>query len=176
MDRKRYPMANMKEITATVLAQYPDATACRNGSNGNFLAVKGEVVDGVQTYYGVKVWKLAAKATKTNPAFDVEAAHAEYETYAAKQAEKASKPKVSKEPDPEKVAAKERRQAGLLEYMTENAGVEVTSNDVFTALKDSVYDGCLIMAVGSDLQALAKVDEKLTVRVEKGKKYWTYNA
>ena len=176
MDRKRYLMANMKEITATVLAQYPNATACRNGSNGNFLAVKGEVVDGVQTYYGVKVWKLAAKATKTNPAFDVEAAHAEYEAHAAKQAEKASKPKVSKEPDPEKVAAKERRQAGLLEYMTENAGVEVTSNDVFTALKDSVYDGCLIMAVGSDLQALAKVDEKLTVRVEKSKKYWTYNA
>lgn len=169
-------MATMKEITATVLAQYPDAVPCRNGSNGNFLAVKGEVVDGVQTHYGVKVWALAPKATKVNPAFDVEAAHAEYEAYAAKQAEKASKPKVSKEPDPEKVAAKERRQAGLMEYVQSMPGVEFTSKDVFDALEGSVYNGCLIMAVGSDLVAMAKVDEKLTFRAEKGKKYWTYNA
>lgn len=168
-------MATMKEITATVLAQYPDAIPCRNGSNGNFLAVKGEVVDGVQTYYGVKVWSLAAKATKTNPAFDVESAHAEYEAYSAKQAEKASKPKVSKEVDPEKAAAKERRQAGLMEYVSELKG-EFTSKDVFDDLCDSVYDGCLIMAVGSDLVAMAKVNEKLTFRTEKGKKYWTYNA
>ena len=86
-------MANMKELTATVLTQYPEAVACRNGSNGNFLAVPGEVVDGVQTYYGVKVWALAAKATKTNPAFDVEAAHAEYEAYVAKQAERLPSPR-----------------------------------------------------------------------------------
>lgn len=169
-------MATMKEITATVLAQYPTAVPCRNGSNGNFLAVAGEVVDGVQTYYGVKVWALAPKATKSNPAFDVESAHAEYEAYAAKQAEKAAKPKKSVAVDPEKQAAKERRQAGLLEYMADNSGVELTSGEVFEVLKDSVYDGQLIMAVGSDLAALAKVDEKLTVRTEKGKKYWTYNA
>lgn len=175
MDRKRYPMANMKEITATVLAQYPDATACRNGSNGNFLAVKGEVVDGVQTYYGVKVWALAAKATKTNPAFDVEAAHAEYEAHAAKQAEKASKPKKSKEPDPAKVEAKAKRQQALLDYMKDNPNVEMTSLEVFMALRDA-YDGQTMMTVGSDLKALSTTEDVLTCEVKDGKKYWTYNA
>lgn len=168
-------MANMKELTATVLAQYPNAVACRNGSNGNFLAVPGEVVDGVQTYYGVKVWALAAKATKTNPAFDVEAAHAEYEAHAAKQAEKANKPKVSKEPDPAKVEAKAKRQQALLEYMKSNPNVELTSLEVFKALPD-VYDGQTMMTVGSDLKALSATEDVLTCEVKDGKKYWTYNA
>ena len=168
-------MANMKELTATILTQYPEAVACRNGSNGNFLAVPGEVVNGVQTYYGVKVWALAAKATKTNPAFDMEAAHAEYEAHVAKQAEKASKPKASKEPDPAKVEAKAKRQQALLEYMKSNPNVEMTSLEVFKALPD-VYDGQTMMTVGSDLKALSTMEDVLSCEVKDGKKYWTYNA
>ena len=168
-------MANMKELTATVLAQYPEAVACRNGSNGNFLAVPGEVVDGVQTYYGVKVWALAAKATKTNPAFDVEAAHAEYEAHATKQAEKANKPKKSKESDPAKVEAKAKRQQALLEYMKSNPNMEMTSLEVFKALADA-YDGQTMMTVGSDLKALSATEDVLTCETKEGKKHWTYNA
>lgn len=162
-------------IMESVKSLFPNAVMCRTESAGNFLAVPDAVVDGVQTYKAVKVSSLLFKPTKANPAFDVESASKAYIEFEAKQAEKASKPKATKAPDPAKVEAKMKRQAGLLEYMKDNAGVEMTSHEIFTAIPD-VYDGCLIMAVGSDLQALAKVDENLTVRVEKGKKYWTYNA
>ena len=173
-------MANMKEITATILTQFPNAIPCRTDSMGNFFAIPGEVidVDGVptQSYYAVKASALMYKPTKTNPAFDPNTAHAAYETHMAKQAEKASKPKATKEVDPEKVAAKERRVAGLMEYVQANAGIEFTSKEVYDTLADSVYAGCLIMAVGTDLVAISKVDENLVCRTEKGKKYWTYNA
>ena len=174
-------MANMKEITATILTQFPNAIPCRTDSMGNFFAVPGEMVDveGVptQTYYAIKASALMYKPTKSNPTvFDPTTAHEAYEAHMAKQAEKASKPKASKEPDPEKVAAKERRVAGLMEYIQSTPNVEFTSKDVFDALSEGVYAGCLIMAVGTDLTAIAKVDEKLVCRTEKGKKYWTYNA
>lgn len=162
-------------IMESVKSLFPNAVMCRTESAGNFLAVPDAVVDGVQTYKAVKVSSLLFKPTKANPAFDVDTASKAYIEFEAKQAEKASKPKATKAPDPAKVEAKAKRQAGLLKYMKDNTGVEMTSHEIFTAIPD-VYDGCLIMAVGSDLQALAKVDENLTVRVEKGKKYWTYIA
>lgn len=162
-------------IMESVKSLFPNAVMCRTESAGNFLAVPDAVVDGVQTYKAVKVSSLLFKPTKANPAFDVDAASKAYIEFEAKQAEKASKPKTTKAPDPAKVEAKLKRQAGLLEYMKGNAGVEMTSQEIYGALSD-VYEGCLIMAVGSDLQALAKVDENLTVRVEKSKKYWTYVA
>ena len=173
-------MNTMKEITATILTQFPEAIPCRTDSMGNFFAIPCEVVDvdGVptQTYCAVKASTLLFKPTKTNPAFDPTTAHEAYEAHMAKQAEKASKPKATKEIDPAKVEAKERRVAGLMEYMQANAGVEMTSKDIFDVLSASVYADCLIMAVGTDLVAISKVDEKLTYRTEKGKKYWTYNA
>lgn len=162
-------------IMESVKSLFPNAVMCRTESAGNFLAVPDAVVDGVQTYKAVKVSSLLFKPTKANPAFDMESASKAYIEFEAKQAEKASKPKATKAPDPAKVEAKAKRQAGLLKYMKDNAGVEMTSHEIFTAIPE-VYDGCLIMAVGTDLQALAKVDENMTVRVEKGKKYWTYNA
>lgn len=162
-------------IMESVKSLFPNAVMCRTESAGNFLAVPDAVVDGVQTYKAVKVSSLLFKPTKANPAFNVDTASKAYIEFEAKQAEKTSKPKTTKAPDPAKVEAKAKRQAGLLKYMKDNAGVEMTSHEIFTTIPD-VYDGCLIMAVGSDLQALAKVDENLTVRVEKGKKYWTYNA
>ena len=163
-------------IMESVKSLFPNAVMCRTESAGNFLAVPDAVVDGVQTYKAVKVSSLLFKATKANPAFDVDSASKAYAEFEAKQAEKASKPKTTKAPDPAKVAAKAKRQAELLSFMKENANAELTSQDIFNALNATAYDGCYIMAVGTDLQALAKVDENLTVRIEKGKKYWTYVA
>lgn len=159
-------------IMESVKSLFPNAVMCRTESAGNFLAVPDAVVDGVQTYKAIKVSSLMFKANKANPAFDVDAASKAYAEFEAKQAEKASKPKKSKAPDP----AKAKRQAELLSFMKENANTELTSQEIFTALNATAYDGCFIMAVGTDLQALAKVDENLTVRVEKNKKYWTYVA
>ena len=84
----------MNEIISTIATACPGATMCRR-PNMNFLAVPGDVVDGVQTYYAVKVSALLAKDTKVNKAFDFDAAVAEYDEYTAKQAEKASTPKKS---------------------------------------------------------------------------------
>ena len=162
-------------IMESVKSLFPNAVMCRTESAGNFLAVPDAVVDGVQTYKAIKVSSLLFKATKANPAFDVDSASKAYAEFEAKQAEKASKPKATKEVDPAKVEAKAKRQNALLDYMKGNAGVEMTSQEIFGTLSD-VYDGQLIMAVGSDLVALSKVDENLTYRTEKGKKYWTYNA
>lgn len=160
------------EIVANILSQFPGATMVRR-SKTNFIAVPGDVVDGVQTYYSVKVGALLAKDTKTNTAFDFDAAVAEYTEYAAQQKEKEAKPKSTKKsgPDPEKVAAKEARKSALLAWMIENPG-EHTSMEIKTAMPD-VYGDVLIMQVGSDLKELWEA-KNLTRREEKGKKYYAY--
>ena len=104
----------------------------------------------------------------------MESASKAYAEFEAKQAEKASKPKKSKEPDPAKVEAKAKRQQALLEYMKQNGNVEMTSLEIFMALPD-VYDGQTMMTVGSDLKALSATEDVLTCEVKDGKKYWTYN-
>ena len=63
----------MNEIISTIATACPGATMCRR-SNVNFLAVPGDVVDGVQTYYAVKVSTLLAKDTKVKPVAPVAAA------------------------------------------------------------------------------------------------------
>ena len=75
----------MQNIIDTISTAFPGATMVRR-SNSNFLAIPGDVVDGVQTYYSVKVGALLAKDTKVNKAFDFDAAVAEYDEYATKQA------------------------------------------------------------------------------------------
>lgn len=161
-------------IMESVKSLFPNAVMCRTESAGNFLAVPDAVVDGVQTYKAIKVSSLLFKATKANPAFDVESASKAYAEFEAKQAEKASKPKKSKEPDPAKAEAKVKRQQALLEYMKQNGNVEMTSLEIFMALPD-VYDGQTMMTVGSDLKALSATEDALTCETKDGKKYWTYN-
>ena len=161
-------------IMESVKSLFPNAVMCRTESAGNFLAVPDAVVDGVQTYKAVKVSSLLFKANKANPAFDVESASKAYIEFEAKQAEKASKPKKSKEPNPAKVEAKAKRQQALLDYMKQNGNVEMTSLEIFMALPD-VYDGQTMMTVGSDLKALSTTEDVLTCEVKDGKKYWTYN-
>lgn len=165
-------MANT--ILEVIMSQFPNGALCRRG-NSTFYAIPDEVIDGVQTYKSVKVGSLLHKATKSNEAFDFEAAKAEYAAFAANLAAKASKPKKSKELDPEKAAAREARRNGLMEYFKANPGVEFTSQALFEALPD-VYEGQLIMAVGTDAKYLAEQNpEEFTVRVEKQKKHYTYN-
>lgn len=163
-------MTTMNEVLSTVTTAYPDAVMVRR-SGSNFLAVPGEVVDGKQTYLAVKVSALLAKGTKTVKAFDLEAGVAEYEEYAAKQAEKSSAPKKFKGADPEKQAAKERRKASLYEYMVVNGVQDMTATDLLKALPD-VYEGCSVMTVGSDLKELA-ADGKVSATKEKSKNFWS---
>ena len=65
------------EMMTAILSQFPGAAMVRK-SKTNFIAVpKGENEDGVMEYASIKVGSLLSKDTKTNPAFDFEAAVAE---------------------------------------------------------------------------------------------------
>lgn len=166
-------MNTTANIYTTINTQFADAVMVRRG-NANFLAVPmGENEDGVMTYAKVAVSALLSKDTKTATAFDVDAAQAEYTEWVAKQTEKASKPKKVKETDPAKEAAKQARLDELLRWVKNESPDEFTSNDAFVALPDT-YAGAQIMQVGTDLNTLAKMDEKLTFEKREGKKYWSY--
>lgn len=158
----------MQNIIDAITSACTGATMCRR-SNSNFLAIPGDVVDGVQTYYAVKVSALLAKDTKTNKAFDFDAAVAEYAEFAAKQAEKASTPKKSSGADPAKQAAKEARKTAVFEWLVANSGMH-SCTDIFKALPD-VYDGQTIMTVGSDCKALAE-EGKVSKTTEKNKNFY----
>ena len=161
----------MQHLIDTISTAFPGATMCRR-SNSNFLAVPGDVVNDVQTYYAVKVSALLSKDTKINKAFDFDAAVAEYAEFAAKQAEKAATPKKSSGADPAKQAAKEKRKAALTEWMLNNPG-EHTCTEIKDAMPE-VYGECVIMIVGSDLKSAAQDNPCLKCRTEKGKNYWRY--
>lgn len=163
---------NMNEMMVTLSAQFPGSVMVRR-SKQNFLAVPGEVnEDGVQTYYAVKLSALLAKDTKTNKAFDVDAAQQEYAEYMAEQTTKAAAPKKAKGADPAKQVEKEKRKGALLAWFVENPG-EHTCSEVLEALSD-VYDGKSVMVVGSDLKSAAQDNPCLKSRAEKGKNYWRY--
>lgn len=163
---------NMNEISAAIQSLFPNGVMCRRGGQ-NFLAIPAEVVDGIQTYVRVSVGGLLSKATKTVPAFNLEEAVEEYAEYTKRAAERASTPKKSNAPDPEKAAARAARREKLLAWFKENPG-EHTSQEIFNTLTD-VYAGAMIMAVGSDAKELLN-EGKLTVRREKQKNYYSYKA
>lgn len=160
------------EIFASVLSQFPGAAMVRK-SKQTFIAVPmGENEDGVMEYAKVAVSALLSKDTKTNTAFDFNAAVAEYEEYVAEQTAKASAPKAPKKSgaDPEKQAAMKARADAALAWLIENPG-EHTASDVkqnVPAMKDIT-----IMQVGSDLKSLLAAG---TAKCEKreGKNYWSF--
>lgn len=171
------PLMTTNEIVASILSQFPGATMVRK-SKSNFIAIPGDVVDGVQTYYSVKVGSLLSKDTKTNPAFNLEAQVAEYEAYSAEQTAKANKPKAERKSkaDPEKHAASIARAEAALAWLIENPG-QYAAMDIKTAMPE-VYEEQTIMQVGTDLKALykEKPDCGLVLEVKSGKNYWSFNA
>ena len=159
------------EILSSVFSQFEGATLCRKG-NSTFIAVPTGFIneDGVQTYASVKVSALLAKDTKTNKAFDLASASAEYEAYQARQAEKAAKPKAEKKgADPAKQEAKQKRMEKALEWLSENPG-EHTCLEVKEAMPE-VYGDITIMQVGSDLKSLWE-EGRITRRTEKSKHFY----
>lgn len=162
------------EIVSTIMTQFPTATMCRK-SKQNFIAVPmGENEDGVMTYAKVAVSSLLSKDTKTTPAFNLETAAAEYEAYAAEQAEKASKPKAEKKSkaDPEKQAAAAKRKEAVLAWLIENPG-EHTSSDIKAEMPEVYGSFTGPMQVGTDLKSL-KDEGSVACEVKEGKKYWSF--
>ena len=160
------------EMITSILSQFPGSAMVRR-SKTNFIAVPmGENEDGVMEYAKIAVSALLSKDTKTNTAFDFEAAKAEYEEYAAQQTEKANKPKAPKKSgaDPEKQAAMAARADAALAWLIANPG-EHTATDIKAAV--DCMANVTIMQVGSDLKSLLAAG---TVKCEKreGKNYWSY--
>lgn len=161
------------EMMTSILSQFPGAAMVRR-SKTNFIAVPmGENEDGVMEYAKVAVGALLSKDTKTNTAFDFAAAVAEYEEYAAAQAEKANKPKAPKKSgaDPEKVAAQQKRKEAALAWLIENPG-QHTATDIKSAVE--CMKDVTIMQVGSDLKSLL-ADGSVVSEKKEGKNYWSFN-
>ena len=146
-------MISMNEMFSAILSQYAGSAMVRR-SKQNFVAVPtGEMTEeGKPIYIAVKIGTLLAKDTKTNTAFDFEAAQAEYAEWQTTQSAKASKPKATKGADPAKQAEKENRKTALLAWMKENPG-DHTCTEMFEALSE-VYNGKSVMTVGSDAKEL----------------------
>ena len=159
------------EMITSILSQFPGSAMVRR-SKTNYIAVPGDIVDDVQTYHAVKVSALLSKDTKSNTAFDFEAAKAEYEEYAAAQLEKANKPKAPKKSgaDPEKQAAMAARADAALAWLIANPG-EHTATEIKAAV--DCMANVTIMQVGSDLKSLLAAG---TAKCEKheGKNYWSF--
>lgn len=161
------------EMISNILSQFPGATMVRR-SKQNFIAVPmGENEDGVMEYAKVAVSALLSKDTKTNSAFDFDAAVAEYNEYAAAQAEKAAKPKAEKKKasaDPEKIAATNARKEAALAWLIANSG-EHTATDVKAAIDPE--NKVTIMRIGSDLKELMQ-EGQIACEKHDGKNYWSF--
>ena len=160
-------------MISNILSQFPGATMVRR-SKQNFIAIpKGENEDGVMEYAKIAVSDLLSKDTKTNSAFDFDAAVAEYNEYAAAQAEKAAKPKAEKKKsgaDPEKVAAQAARKEAALAWLIANSG-EHTATEVKAAIDPD--NKVTIMQIGSDLKSLMQ-DDQIVCEKKDGKNYWSF--
>lgn len=160
------------EMITSILSQFPGATMVRR-SKQNFIAVPmGENEDGVMEYAKVSVSALLSKDTKTNTAFDFDAAVAEHEAYAATQTEKANKPKAPKKSgaDPEKAAAQAARKEAALAWLIANPG-EYTATEVKAAIDPD--NKVTIMQIGSDLKSLMQ-DGQIVCEKKDGKNHWSF--
>lgn len=161
-------------MISNILSQFPGSAMVRNEkAKANFIAVpKGENEDGVMEYASIKVGSLLSKDTKSNTAFDFEAAKAAYEAYAAGVAEKAAKPKAEKKSgaDPEKQAAMAARKEAALAWLIENSG-EHTATEVKAAIDPE--NKVTIMQIGSDLKSLMQ-DGQIACDKHDGKNYWSF--
>lgn len=162
------------EIVASILSQFEGATLVRK-SKQTFVAIPmGENEDGVMEYAKVAVGTLLSKDTKSNTAFNFEAAVLEQQAHEAEVAERAAKPKAPKKSgaDPEKQAAAAHRQELILAWLIQNPG-EHTATEVKAGVDELA--NITIMQVGSDLKALGAAGS-IANHPKDGKNYWAFNA
>lgn len=167
---------NTNTILDTIMTAIPDATLVRNG-NSTFLAVPTGEADGVPTYTGVKVWSLSTTDRGNSKAFDFEAGVEAYKEFAAKQVDKANKPKKSSGPDPKKEAERAARRDSLMKFFMAHPGEEMTASLIQEGCPALYPEQHNIMTAGSDAKWLAEqYPDNFTLRTEKTKKFYTYNA
>lgn len=162
-------MNTTTEMINKILENPGSAMVRRNKTN--FIAVPMENEDGTVTYMSIKVGELLAQDTKTNPAFDFEAAKAEYDEWKTEKDRPKEKKARPAKVDPEKAAEKAARQEAVLTWLINNPGKH-SSTEIYEALAD-VYAGKLIMAVGSDCKAMVE-DGRIKCHREKAKNFFFF--
>lgn len=161
---------NMNDLVSTLMA-IDGAIMCRQAKH-NFVAIPAEVVDGVQTYLKVSVATALSKDTKSNPAFNPETAHAEYEEWLAESTaraeERANKPPRQVGPNPEAQARRDALDA-LISGLS--SVKNATATEIFNALTDAgtLPDKTTVMSVGSSAKRLVEAG-KFSVEVGEDKK------
>lgn len=164
----------MNDLIATLTAM--DGAFMARQNKHNFVAIPGEVVDGVQTYLKVSVATALSKDTKTNPAFNPEIAKDEYNEWLAESearaVERANKPPRPTGPNPE---AQARRDA--LDTLIAGLGKieHATSTDIYNTLVDAgkLPEKTTIMSIGSSAKRLVEAGILAVEIDEKKKKYFT---
>lgn len=158
---------NKIDILNTILA-IPGAQWARHNKT-NFIVVPTE--DGTVK---IAVGTALAADTQNRKAFNVEAAVAEYKAWEAeaalRAAERASKPKTVKGPNPEAQARRDELDAKIeaLPSFT-----DYTATDVYNAIKDQIADSVTVMAVGQSAQRLVAKGIVTMTLDEKKKKHYT---
>lgn len=158
----------INELKNMILSANGAANARANKTN--FIVVPCD--DGVAK---VEVKTALAKDTKNHTAFNMEAAVAEYKAWEAetalREAERASKPKTVKGPNPE---AQARRDALDAQVAGLPAFTEYTATDIFKALEGQLASNVTVMAVGSAAKRLVEKGVLTTSTREGDKKtYYT---
>lgn len=154
------------EIVSTILS-IPGAQWARHNKT-NFVVVPTE--DGIVK---VAVGVALANDTQNRKAFNVEAAVAEYKAWEAeaalREAERASKPKAVKGPNPEAQARRDELDAKIeaLPSFT-----DYTATDVFNALT-GLAENVTVMAIGQSAQRLVEKGVLTMTMDEKKKKHYT---
>lgn len=151
-----------------VLMGVPGATMGR-ANNTNFVVVPLD--DG--GYAKVGVTRALAEDTKNHKAFNYEAAVADYKAWetaaALREAERASKPKAPKGPNPEAQARRDELDAMVAELP---AFEDYTATDIRAALADKLPATVLVMQVGQSAHRLVEKGV-LTAAVRDKKTYYS---
>jgi hypothetical protein len=127
------------------------ATMARNNKT-NFIAIPTD-----EGWVKIAVQTALSKDTKNHVAFNADAAIAEYKAWEAesalKAAERASRPKTVKGPNPEAQARRDELDAKIAALPS---FTEYTATDIRNALGNSVADNVLVMQVGSAAKRLVE--------------------
>lgn len=150
-------MTNCASVSSSILSSMNGAMVRRGDTN--FIAIPAEVVDGVQTYVGVKVTALKSADTERKdgtviPAFDFDSAKLAYDAWKTQFDAKASAPKKSKGADPAVEARKVARAEWMRNWIDNvmDATKEYTASDVYAEADKQLFP--TPMMVGSALIAM----------------------
>ena len=159
---------NINEVKNVIMGINGAAMARQNKSN--FIVIPTD-----EGWVKIAVQAALSKDTKNHTAFNADAAIAEYKAWEAetalKAAERASKPKTVKGPNPEAQARRDELDAKIAALPS---FTEYTATDIFNALAGQLPENVLVMQIGSSAKRLVTAGV-LTTSTREGDKKTYYS-